>query len=368
MARWLSSGVILGGMLLGGASGCTTGQSFELIMYPDVACFAAGALDASCGSVGVRSVALEPDGGTATYTSPVVTPARPFDSVILSWNVDVPVGASFVVHLRVQTTAGEWSPWLHAGDWGADVPPLDERVVACAMGEVAVDVFEAATPCAALQYRVQATASKPVVVHLRRMAISLRLAEARDVDSDGDRTKTRPVAETVRLDVPFHNQVTPKAHRFGYICSPTSVAMVLAYWGVDTSVDAVADLCYDDAHQIYGGWPRAVQAAYTLGIRGYVTRISDWSEVAEHLAAGQPLIVSMQVRRDYPELPYGAVGGHLVVVTGLDADGVYLNDSALRKPADGQYRIARHVLERVWLQENAVAYVLDGSVPRDVGE
>ncbi|MGE3182339.1 MAG: N-acetylmuramoyl-L-alanine amidase-like domain-containing protein, partial [Phycisphaerae bacterium] len=57
--------------------------------------------------------------------------------------------------------------------------------------------------------------------------------------------------ERIKLDVPFFSQRTEKPEIAGRICSPTSVAMVMAYHGVTKPVAEVAAAAYDQAHDIY---------------------------------------------------------------------------------------------------------------------
>jgi len=299
-------------------------------------------------------VELRADGAAVVHAGRVITSRRPFQTVLPSWNVEVREGASFVVELRVRGAAGEWSQWLHVGDWGDEVPPLDERVTRCADGHVDVDVFIGDRPCTALQYRVRASGA---AVRLQRVALALVEADDATTWADGD----DGVMPAVRLDVPFRNQVTDHPELLGRLCGPASLAMVLAYHGVDVPVGVVARLCHDPRHDIYGGWPRTVQAAHMLGLSGRVESVSDWSVVRCHLAAGRPLIAAVRVERDYDELPYGAIGGHLVVVTGLAVDGtVSINDPAFDTPERGRFGVPRAVMESIWLRQGGVALVLEG--------
>jgi hypothetical protein len=165
-----------------------------------------------------------------------------------------------------------------------------------------------------------------------------------------------------RLPVPFRAQRDEDSAIAGRICSPVSVAMVLAYRGVDRPTSEVVAACYDPAHEIYGNWPRCVQGAYSLGIPGYLSRFSDWPAVERLIAEGQPLIISIRVDEvgGLAGAPYRTSDGHLLVLTGFDADGnVAVNDPAARDAQKGGAVYPRHDLEHVWMRATGgVAYVL----------
>jgi hypothetical protein len=136
--------------------------------------------------------------------------------------------------------------------------------------------------------------------------------------------------------------------------------MVLAYRGVERPTREVADLVYDAVHEIYGNWPRAVQAAYTYGVPGYLTRFSDWDEVRREIAGGQPLIVSVRAAEgELRGAPYPSTDGHLLVLVGFTRTGdVVVNDPAAPEAATVRRVYARSELETVWLRRGGTAYVL----------
>jgi hypothetical protein len=137
--------------------------------------------------------------------------------------------------------------------------------------------------------------------------------------------------------------------------------MVLAYRGVERPTAEVAATLYDERHDIYGNWTRAIQGAFELGVPGYLRRFSRMSEVEETVASGQPLVVSVRVEEgELPGAPYEKTSGHLFVIVGFDERGdVIVNDPAATPPEEDVRRVyARREVERVWLRKNGVAYVL----------
>ncbi len=106
-------------------------------------------------------------------------------------------------------------------------------------------------------------------------------------------------------------------------CSPTSLAMVLRYHGVDVDVPAVARAVYDAPYGGCGNWSLNVAFAGACGLDGVVTRLRGLEDAASLIGSGIPVIVSLAAARGalhgFP-LADGTTG-HLVVVAGFAAGG-----------------------------------------------
>ena len=144
------------------------------------------------------------------------------------------------------------------------------------------------------------------------------------------------------------------------VCSPTCVAMVMAYRGVDRPTAEVARVLWDEDNEIYGNWARAVQGAYTFGVPGYLERFGDWNGVKRCIARGQPVIASIRIDKgQFSNEPERFSTGHLLVITGFDGNGnVHVNDPGVSSRQRG---ITRHPLEdmaQVWLANGGVGYIL----------
>ncbi|MBL8862839.1 MAG: C39 family peptidase [Planctomycetes bacterium] len=311
--------------------------------------------------VGGAGILRPAPGAEAAWTAPTVRGALPFRDALPSWNVDAPPGTAFVVELRVAPEEGRgWSPWLHVGDWGERelLPALAQRVARCAAGRVEVDVFLGEGTCATAELRVRAFArAAGGELRVRRLSLCLR---------DRERAVAALAPPAVRplgrvLDVPPRSQRAEPAEIAGRICSPTSVAMLLAFRGVEASTATVAAAALDPFHDLYGVWPRNVQVAWSLGVPGYVACFSDWSEVERAILAGTPLVVSLSARQgELAGAPYASTPGHLIVLCGFDAAGdCVVNDPAVSDPAAGRRTYARRELETVWMRRGGVAYVLE---------
>lgn len=117
-------------------------------------------------------------------------------------------------------------------------------------------------------------------------------------------------------------------------CSPTSLSMVLAYWSdllhrpeLNHTVPETAAAINDDALPGTGNWPfNTAFAGEFTGMRAYVTRLDDVTELEDWIAAGIPPIVSVSsyLTNDRHS---GPDNGHLIVVVGFTENGdVITND------------------------------------------
>lgn len=296
-----------------------------------------------------------------------------FHDVLVAFNADVPAGDGLRVELRVSPDLAEdgvWSPWLTLATWGEGArfaAPVREFVLPTGhVGRIDIDYFTSPGPhlFRRLQYRLLATSPR-----VRVGLISVALDNEREwIARSTARDMTRALGRASETAVPFRTQKTPDPSLSGRLCSPTSVAMVLAHHGVDVPVASVAELARDPEFDLYGNWPRNIQTAAAFGVPGFLTRISDWTQVQELFEQGLPIIASIQVAKgELPEAPYPSTAGHLIVLTGFTAEGdVHVNDPACGTEVEGRRVYSRKYLTNVWLSRTGgTAYILlprrDGS-------
>jgi len=302
-------------------------------------------------------------GEDAHFETAVLHAPTAFDSALISWNVDSPAECGFRVEMRVGQSTGGMSPWLSVGDWGE---PLPRAAAATEFegGRIKVDYFVGRESFERVQLRVIATTSAATCEPLRvaRLAISLS-RDGRPVGASVDAAETEPGRSSV-LRVPFRSQKMEDRRISGRICSPTSVAMVMSYYGISRSTREIADRCFDPRHDIYGNWPRNIQAAYSFGCGGYLTRLSGLTEAERFIRNGRPLVLSIRVAMPggLNGAPYRATEGHLLVLRGFDERGNPLvNDPAGADPASGVLAYDRAEFEAAWIGgSGGVAYVLLG--------
>lgn len=173
---------------------------------------------------------------------------------------------------------------------------------------------------------------------------------------------SRPFArDAVVLDVPARTQFFVEGER-GW-CSPTSIAMLHAYHGIDQpTIDVVREV-YDDAYRATGNW--AFNMAYTgrLGLRGVVAHLDGLDRAQRLIERGLPIAISYRWSGDdLPGAPIDQSDGHLVVLCGFTSNG----DCAINDPAHPDLRVVypRAAIERIWQRGGGVAYVVaPGGVP-----
>ena len=304
----------------------------------------------------------------ADYTSRIIHCAFPVNTVIASWNADLPEGTGLVIKLRLRKRRTDtWTPFYYLGSWG-DVPASGfTKTTQDDLGLIDIDYFRSTHLFDRVQYRVLLfSKSQEHSPTLRRLtlAVSYTQGDASIVDRYLDRNPVRRAPRpgwARRLDVPFFSQRDEAPEIAGSVCSPISVAMVMAHHGVHAPTAEVCALIWDPEYKIFGNWVRAVQGAYHFGLPGYVQRFGDWNDVKRYIARDIPVIASIRV----PEAgmlrgaPYRTSQGHLLVITGFDELGhVHVNDPAGKDAAKGMLTYDRHDMERVWFGHGGVGYVI----------
>lgn len=279
-----------------------------------------------------------------------------FTNALVSFNADVPDGGGVVAEVAVPLGEG-WSEWMAIADWG-DVPAAWPRSVAWDGGRIAIDELVSDSAIERVRVRVVGFAGRDGSVP--------RLARADVVVSrrDPGRVLDASAGEVVETGTPFRAcEIERDDELASRLCSPTSVAMLLAQRGERPEYEELIGRVYDGRHDLYGVWPRAIQAAYTYGVAGRLHRFRDWDEVRAHLRDVGPIAISLRAAEgEVRGMGYDASDGHLIVLAGLTEDG----DAVVLDPAFGDEGEARRVypaedLSEVWLRRaRGTAYVLLG--------
>lgn len=303
----------------------------------------------------------------AVASSPDVEWAHGVDQIVPSFEVDTPPGTWVNVKVSARV-AGRWTREYVLGIWAFDDGTIRRHSVDDqddADGRVLTDTL-------VLEQRADAL-RVVVVLFSERSDATPRLRAVTLSAIDGARA-ARPDAPdratwgTV-LPVPMRSQmVYPDGGEVW--CSPTSLTMLLAYWG-DTLADArltqlvprTADLTYDWIYDGNGNWPFNTAHAAAIGggvLHGFVTRLQSFAQVERLIAAGIPVSISVSYGRgELRGSPIGSTAGHLIVVRGIAANGdIVANDPAF--PTDRQVQVTydRAQLDRAWSHSGRTTYVV----------
>jgi hypothetical protein len=199
---------------------------------------------------------------------------------------------------------------------------------------------------------------------LQRLALAL--------SGPGDAPMAMPAPAPAELPVPPRAQLDyPNGPN---ICSPTALAMVLAYWHARTGDArlapfaerrAVAELTtpqvYDPLYEGHGNWGFNTAYAGSLGLDAYVARFGGMAELVQWLAAGVPVVISVAWQPgELANAPIASSRGHLLIVAGFDRHGqVIVADPRGEREAEVRRIYDAGQLERAWQHNSAgTAYLI----------
>jgi hypothetical protein len=360
-------------------------------------------------SIGNGAITLKEGAAVGTYTSPEIE-TKPFEYLILSWNADTPKGTYIEIEGRVHAGlegSRQWSSWLSWGTWSthaftgpdgkltlAGSAPsskagdalakvaTDELIVIGSSGETA-DKFQFRVILHGPDGQAGTEETNPKVL---LMAATIRnTLEGQAIPAAYDEEGPDLTKMDKDLDVPMYSQMIRDPKISNSICSPTSVAMALAYHGVEMSPEQAAWGVNDYRAPMFGNWPFNTAFAAANGFTAYVQYgvpaegKDPWYAVKQEINRGNPVIVSVKYRkpgyegRTEPEVenvPINYTPGHLVLVRGFTwKDGreyVIVNDAAAAKDEEVRRLYPADQFFEAWVKK--VMYVIhkdesEGAVP-----
>lgn len=341
-----------------------------------------------------EALALDPTADRGTWVSPVVQHGFAATELVASWNADTPPGCWIEVLVAGTTDNGEASPDYLLGRWASGEEAIARTTVTGQRDRIARVDYDTLIAAEGVGFE-----SWQITVRLHREAGSAGTPRVRLVGvmtsalpRREDRGVSAPtgVAGGAELPVPPYSQQVHRGRLPEYNgggeawCSPTSTAMVVAYWGggptaadwrwlaadyPDPQVAHAARGTYDAGYHGTGNWP--FNTAYAAGYRAasgapltaFVTRLRSLAEAEAFIAAGIPLIASVAFTAAELTGAGYHTNGHLLVIIGFtDGGDVVVNDPASHLEADnGAVRTTydRAEFERAWVDRTGgIVYVI----------
>lgn len=344
---------------------------------------------------------------TGTWTSPVVETGYAVDESVTSWNATTPTGTWVETEFRGRKADGVWTKWFVMGRWasGDDFAPADGSVGDIhrtsvegqndADAALYTDTFVARTGHEPEAFQTRVTLYRPAgSTATPRLAGVSTMTNEYLPDAAYAGTSDFTLGRAVELDVPGYSQLIhigeyPEFGGGGQVwCSPTSTTMIQYSYGRryqvpaaeladivapngDPQVDHAAIGAWDYAYEGAGNWPFNTAYAHRYGLESFVTRLRSLAEAEQFVAAGIPLVVSINfTKEEMPEAGYGT-NGHLVTIVGFTADGdPVINDPNKATDADVRNVYTRENFERVWqTSTDGLTYVIHPhqvTLPRNV--
>ncbi|WP_216328925.1 C39 family peptidase [Deinococcus aestuarii] len=277
----------------------------------------------------------------------------PFNELIPSWNVTGTATSPLTVEVRVRRPDGRWTRYFSFGQWRASGPRASAPVTRTPDGTLNTDTLTLPFRADTFQYRVTPGAGTRVgLLSFNTSDTALRF---RDQGQPGQAAAWNRVLKVPGLSQMIYPDGGP------VWCSPTSVSMLLGFWNRPVRVPDAARATFDATYDGFGNWPFNTAYAATHGLQAFVTRLGSLRDAEAYLLQGLPLAVSLRFRAgELPGAPLSWSDGHLLVLTGFDAQGnPVVNDPAAPNNATVGRTYPRGTFERLWLgHAGGLAYVV----------
>jgi hypothetical protein len=316
-----------------------------------------------------------------TWTSPWASTGFSATTLVPSWIIDTPRGTWARVDVRVRSgsTVGSWD---FTGAWSFSTSGVHRASFTSQSDDLArVDVDTvrstsdktfSAYQLRVVLFRAAGTTAKPTLKSVGAIAANF---STRTVA-----TSRTTMTATKELAVPRYSQMIHRGQYPQYggggeaWCSPTSTSMVLRYFGsgpgpseltwtsyAEPWVDHAAMYTYDYRYRGTGNWPFNTAYAGRFGLDALVTRLANLRDVEAFIKAGIPVVTSIAFARGgLSGAPISSTPGHLLVVTGFQADGdVIANDPAGSSSSTVRRVYDRAQFEKAWMGgSGAIAYII----------
>jgi hypothetical protein len=272
-------------------------------------------------------------GSETVLLSPKIKSRIAWNELITSWNADAPAGSFLKIEAAAFSGAHQ-TKFYTIANWSPDgkvFPRASVRGQKDDDGNVDTDTLILNHPANAAQIRVTLGGTNGALPTLKFLGLSFANTKISVTQREPNRAAWGKIIST-----PEHSQHGAWTNK-GW-CSPTSLSMALSRWAevlqrpeMNLAVPEVAAKVYDADFKGTGNWPFNTAFAGSFpGMKSYVTRLDDISEVEDWIAVGVPVILSARWDWLLPGRPLDK-DGHLITCIGFTENGdVVINDPATR--------------------------------------
>jgi hypothetical protein len=309
--------------------------------------------------------------GEVVLTSREINPEIAWNQLVVSWNADAPVGTFIKVEAAAIFSDRE-SRFYSVANWSPDnqkFPRVSFRNEKDDDGKMDTDTLILNKSAKAARIRITLGGEGKARPELKFVGLSFCNTKIPTTTLPSNRLAWGNIISTPEKS----QNAYPEEQGW---CSPTSLSMVLNRWGdtlkrpeMKLDVPEVAQAVYDKEWRGTGNWPfNTAFAGSFKGMRSYVTRFSDMSELEDWVAAGIPVIISAPWYM--LEDGRGNTGsGHLTVCVGFAENGdVVINDPGTKVGASVRHVYKRANVLKAWAKSHNTVYLVyptSAKLPKD---
>jgi len=300
--------------------------------------------------------------GESTFVSPEIVAPIKWDELIVSWNADLPKG--FVLKIEARAISADHATKFYVmGTWSGVADDHQRMSVKDQKDEdaaVLTDTLALRVPCDRCQIRLSLSGGENIAWPPVKF-LGLCFADTKCVLPA---LPPNRVAWGRSIAVPERTQLGfPEGEQSW--CSPASTSMILGWWArqlqrgeLDHTVPEVAKEVQDPNWPGTGNWPfNTAYAGSFAGMRAYVSRFSDVSELEDWVASDIAVVVSVAYTVLKGAPPRAGPDGHLVVCVGFTKEGdVIVNDPGTRLQIRRVF--PRENLVRAWARSHNTVYLI----------
>ncbi len=299
--------------------------------------------------------------------SNVIKTDFPITELIPSFNIDFPTSTGASLYFQVSKDNKNWSEWLFIGRDGDTYGEISRK----RKSEDAIvdtDYILLNSPYNYYKWRIDFySEGKNSYPKLKLFAVSEGNSGIDKEESNKyrkfifDKSKLPPkVKWNKKINVPYRSQLD-LGELSEYVCCPTSISMVLEYYGVQITSREVCDAAFDRDYRLWGSWWRASQTFSKFGLKSYVVQLRDFDEIKEYISKDIPIIISIKTKGEQlPSSPYKQTPGHILVIVGLDEnENVWVNDPYNTDGIRGTRKYTKNEITDVFINMGGVAIIAE---------